>query len=363
MRDITRRGFIAGSAIAAGLVGLAGCNAGGNGATVSDPLAAPAEDKYPIDPDKDDVKAKWSSEQTRDGWYKVTNEDGGAELGVMDEAKIIQVGGYAFRDANANGKLDLYEDWRQPAGVRAKALADELSADEIVPLMWHNGMMSTAAPLDDDSVATLKEGMRAGVSRAMADKDNYAGAIAWINAVQEWCEKNDPHGIPYMNSTDPYQLYDIPDNHCLVSSFDADLWKKSGRYTGRAWRATGARVNLGPQVDIGSNIVWTRLGGSICEDPASNRDLCKSFGGGMQSTWGDDACTDDKGWGKDSVAIMLKHYVGAGAVEGGRNDHNDAGKYDVFPGDNYQAHLIPFLDGGMKLDSKTKQMADRKSVV
>ena len=338
-------------------MGLAGCNAGGNGAAVSDPLAAPAEDKYPIDPDKDDVKAKWSSEQTRDGWYKVTNEDGGAELGVMDEAKIIQVGGYAFRDANGNGKLDLYEDWRQPAGVRAKALADELSADEIVPLMWHNGMMSTAAPLDDDSVATLKEGMRAGVSRAMADKDNYAGAIAWINAVQEWCEKNDPHGIPYMKSTDPYQLYDIPDNHCLVSSFDADLWKKSGRYTGRAWRATGARVNLGPQVDIGSNIVWTRLGGSICEDPASNRDLCKSFGGGMQSTWGDDACTDDKGWGKDSVAIMLKHYVGAGAVEGGRNDHNDAGKYDVFPGDNFNAHLIPFLDGGLHLDSKTGQMA------
>ena len=116
-------------------------------------------------------------------------------------------------------------------------------------------------------------------------------------------------------------------------------------------------MNLGPQVDIGTNIVWTRLGGSICEDPASNRDLCKSFGGGMQSTWGDDACTDDKGWGKDSVAIMLKHYVGAGAVEGGRNDHNDAGKYDVFPGDNFNAHLIPFLDGGLHLESKTGQMA------
>ena len=184
MRDITRRGFIAGSAIAAGLVGLAGCNAGAGSA--ADPLAAPAEDKYPIDPDKDGAKAKWASEQTRDGWCKVTNEDGGAELGVMDEAKIIQVGGYAFRDANGNGKLDLYEDWRQPASVRAKALADELSADEIIPLMWHNGFMSTAAPLDDDSVATLKEGMRAGVSRAMADKDNYAGAIAWIN----------PHGKP-----------------------------------------------------------------------------------------------------------------------------------------------------------------------
>ena len=356
MSNITRRGFLAGSALTAGLAaGLAGCSA--DGGSTADPLAAPAEDKYPIDPDKEGTAAKWASETTRDGWTCVTNEDGGAELGVMDTAKIIQVGGYAFRDANGNGKLDLYEDWRQPADARARALASELSAEEIIPLMWHNGFTSTAAPLDDDSVATLKEGMRAGVSRASADADNYASAVAWINAVQEWCEKNDAHGIPYMNSTDPYQLYDIPDNHCLVSSFDPELWKKSGHFTGRAWRAGGARVNLGPQVDIGTNIVWTRLGGSICEDPAANRDLAKSFGGGMQSTWEDDDCTKDDGWGKDSVAVMLKHYVGAGAVEGGRNDHNDAGKYDVFPGDNFNAHLIPFLDGGLHLDSVTGQMA------
>ena len=93
MRDITRRGFVAGSAIAAGLVGLAGCSAGGNGAAASDPLAAPAEDKYPIDPDKDDVKAKWASEQTRDGWYKVTNEDGGAVAARVAAGEAHQAGG------------------------------------------------------------------------------------------------------------------------------------------------------------------------------------------------------------------------------------------------------------------------------
>lgn len=358
MREITRRGFVAGSAVAAGLAGLAGCSAGDNGSTsTADPLAAPAADKYPIEPDKEGTAAKWASEETRDGWVRVTNEDSGAELGVMDQAKIIQVDGYAFRDANGNGKLDLYEDWRQTASDRAKALADELSADEIIPLMWHDGLSDTNSPLSDECAATLKEGLRAGVSRANADSENYANAINWINAVQEWCEKNDPHGIPYMNSTDPYQLYDIPDNHCLVSSFDTELWKKSGHFTGRAWRATGARVDLGPQVDIGTNIVWTRLGGSVCEDPAANRDLTKYFCGGMQSTWEDGDCTKDCGWGKDSVAVMLKHYVGAGAVEGGRNDHNDAGKYDVFPGENFNAHLIPFLDGGLHLESSTGQMA------
>lgn len=357
MANVSRRNFLAVSAVTAGLLGLAGCNASGGGAE-KDVAAVPAADSYPIEPDGEGVEAKYTTEVSRkDKWTRAANPDGGAEIGVMDTAKLIQVDGLAFRDSNGNGKLDLYEDWRQPADVRAKALADELTAEEIIPLMWHDGFMSTAAPLDEDSQAKLGEGLRAGVSRANASSANYVDAINWINAVQEWCEKNDAHGIPYMNSTDPYQLYDIPDNHCLSAAFDMDLWKRSGHFTGRAWRATGARVNLGPQVDVHSNILCTRLGGGISGDPATNRDLTKSFGGGMQSTWGDAAATEDQGWGKDSVAIMLKHYVGAGAVEGGRNDHNDAGKYDVFPGDNFNAQLIPFLDGGMHLDSETGQMS------
>ena len=148
------------------------------------PLAAPAADKYPIDPDGEKVEAKWSSETSRkDKWTRVTNPDGGAELGVMDTAKIIQVDDYAFKDLNGNGKLDLYEDWRQSPEDRAKALAESMSAEEILPLMWHNGCNSTTAPLADDDAASLQAGMRAGVSRAQAAPDNYVEAINWINAV------------------------------------------------------------------------------------------------------------------------------------------------------------------------------------
>ena len=351
--SVSRRNFLLGSAATAGLMGLAACGTSAGTSTSS----VPAADKYPIDPDGDDVKAKWTSEETRDGWTRVTNPDGGATLGVMSEDKIIQVDGLAFKDSNGDGKLDLFEDWRQTPADRAAALASTLTADEILPLMWHNGFTSMATPLDDDSVTILTDGMRAGVSRANSDIDSYATDIAWVNAIQEWCEENDKHGIPYMNSTDPYQLYDIPDPHCLTSTFDPDVWKKSGHYIGRAWRSAGFRVDLGPQVDIGSNVIYTRLGGSMCEDPATNRDLTQKYAGGMQSTWGDDDLTDDQSWGEDSVACMLKHFVGGGAVEGGRNDHNDAGKFDVFPGNNFNAHLIPFLDGGMKLDSKTGEMA------
>ena len=197
---------------------------------------------------------------------------------------------------------------------------------------------------------------RAGVSRLASTKESYASDIQWINGVQETCE-NSTYGIPYMNSTDPYDTLGIPSTIGLTACMDKDLWRKAGMWTGRAWRATGVSCHLGPQVDLYTNPITKRLAGAETEDPALGRDFTAAFGGGMQSTWGDDEATDDLGWGKDSVGIMLKHYVGAGAIETGADDHNDQGKYNVFPGDNFNAHLVPFVDGGMHLDSKTGQMA------
>lgn len=351
--NISRRGFLAGSALTAGLAAtLAGCNAGG----ASDPLAAPAADKYPIEPDKDGVKAKYASEETRDGWTKVTNEDGGPVLGTMDTTKIIQVDGYAFKDLNGDGKLDLYEDWRQPVDERAKALAEMMSADDLFPLLWAGGTQSSTTTTDTSTMDYIEAGSRAGVSRLQSSEKSYATDIQWINQVQEICEKS-AFGVPYLNYSDPYVLFGVPSSCSLATVMDKDMWRKAGMWQARAWRATGVRCDLGPQVDVYSNPTGTRLSGSVSEDPAVNRDFAAAFGGGMQSTWGDDEATDDKGWGDQSCAVMLKHFVGEGSNEGGRDDHSDSGKWNVFPGSNFDAHLVPFLDGGMHLDSKTEQMA------
>ena len=278
MANVTRRNFLQAAAVAGGMVGLAGCNAGtGTTGSAADPLATPAADKYPIDPDGEKVEAKWSSETSRkDKWTRVTNPDGGATLGVMDTAKIIQVDGYAFKDMNGNGKLDLWEDWRQSPEDRAKALAESMSAEEILPLMWHNGCNSTTAPLSDDDAASLKAGMRAGVSRAQAAPDNYVEAINWINAVQEECEKS-AYGIPYLNSTDQYQNFDIPDNDGLVASMDMDIIRRAAKVQAKVWRATGVRCLLGPQIDISTNPTYCRYSGSASEDPALNRDFARAF--------------------------------------------------------------------------------------
>lgn len=351
--SISRRGFLQTSvAAAAVLAGLTACTPASKNAQSEGPQA-PAKDSYPIDPDGKDVEAKWKSEELRDGWTRVTQE-GGAELGVKDPKRIIQVDGYAFRDLNGDGKLDLWEDWRQSADDRAQALAESLKAEEIFPLLWAGGDKAGGMGTNTEDLGLIKEGSRAGVSRLASDGESYGTDIDWINRVQAECEAAEL-GIPYFNYSDPYTLFNVPSSCGLAAAMDKDLWRKAGMWQARAWRATGVRCDLGPQVDVYSNPIGVRLSGSVSEDPALNRDFTKAFGGGMQSTWGDDEATDDKGWGSESVGVMLKHFVGEGTPEGGRNDHTDSGKWSVFPGSNYNAHLIPFLDGGMHLDSKTEQ--------
>jgi len=56
--------------------------------------------------------------------------------------KLIFDGGYAFKDLNKDGKLDLYEDWRLPADERAKDLATKLSVEQIAGLMLYSAHQS-----------------------------------------------------------------------------------------------------------------------------------------------------------------------------------------------------------------------------
>lgn len=205
MSNISRRGFIAGSAVTAGLLGLAGCGT----SSTSQQASLPDASSYPIDPDGDDLEAKWSKEQIdRDKWYRIT-QDGGATLGVMDDTKIIQVDGYAFKDMNGNGKLGFYEDWRQPVADRAKSLADQLSIEEAAPLKFHGDTSMMSESIEDaagPTSTTLKEmidgGLRAFCERGGASEDNYVTGVMYTNNFQAACEDS-KYGIPMWVSADP----------------------------------------------------------------------------------------------------------------------------------------------------------------
>lgn len=331
----------------AGVTSTESGNATGNNS------AAPAASAEVEELGSGDVK--WSEETTADGWVKVTNE-GGATLGYSPDSgvKLLQSDGYAFKDLNQNGELDVYEDWRQDTNTRAKDLASKLTGEEIAPMLTHGGWMSFGTDVGDDE-EYLEAGGRAGVTRSAYNEGNTELAVQWNNALQLYAETNGGYGVPITISTDPMNISQIIDQNALASTMNTELAFELGKEASREYRAVGITMTLGPQIDIATNDTWDRMSGSYSEDPALNRDLANAYMSGLQSTY--DEIGNDMGWGEDSVAVIAKHFAGAGASEGGRNDHNETGSYTVFPGENFEAHLIPFFDGAFSLASSTKAAA------
>ncbi len=291
---------------------------------------------------------KWSEELTADGWIKVTNE-GGKTLGYSPDSgvAIVEDDGFAFKDMNRNGALDPYEDWRLDNETRARDLADKLSTDEMTPLFTHGGWSSFGPEIDGSDLTYVQEGGRGGVTRSAGNEGNTTMAVTWVNALQTLCESTGNWGIPATISIDPNNISNTIDQTTLTSTFDPEQAFELGVMHGKMYRAVGVTMLLGPMISIGTQPTMARATQAFSEDPALNRDLAEAYISGLQSTWAEDGT--DLGWGTDSVYAIAKHYVGDGAAEGGRNDHFDSGRADVFPGNDFSAHLIPFFDGAFNL--------------
>lgn len=84
------------------------------------------------------AQVKWS-ETTKPGYKQVTQQGGRTlRYAPASGVKLLTVDGFAFKDLNRNGKLDIYEDWRRSPKERAAVLASQLSVDEIAGLMLYS---------------------------------------------------------------------------------------------------------------------------------------------------------------------------------------------------------------------------------
>ena len=349
MANVTRRDLLATGALAGAVSALAGCSSG------SAEKKVPAESAYPISPDDAGVKAKWSSEQVARSWTRVTNE-GGPTLGVADEGKIIQVDGLAFKDLNGNGKLDFWEDWRQDPEARAAALAGEMDLADIPGLMVIDGTLSgmTSGTITDEGKALLDKGVR---GLQLGNTEEFKGSALFSNAANAYTESRG-NGIPCDFASDPRNsgwgigVSPYPDNLALAASFTPELAAEVYKELALEYRALGVTTLLGPQTDVAVEPRWGRNTAAFGADPALSRDMMKAATSALQSTF--DEKGEDQGWGTDSVNAMMKHFPGDGAGQGGREAHDATGQFNVYPKGMFEAGLVPFIDGALKLDGKTQ---------
>lgn len=322
--------------------------------------------------------------------FTIVKNNKGADLGYSPESgiKILTVNGKKFKDLNKNGKLDKYEDWRLSAEDRAKDLASKMSVEQIAGLMLYsrhqalpagvsgynagtyNGKIfpessAKAYDLTDQQKAFLKEDNLRHVLITKVQSPEVAAL--WNNQMQAYVE-GIGLGIPSNTSTDPRHTANVtsefnggaggeismwPDGLGMASTFDPKIVEQFGQIAAKEYRALGIATALSPQIDLGSEPRWYRISMTFGESPALTRDMGRAYIDGFQTSYGKDEIKD--GWGYKSVNAMVKHWPSGGAEEGGRDGHWAYGKFAVYPGNNLQQHIDPFINGAFKLKGKTSK--------
>lgn len=268
---------------------------------------------------------------------------------------LITVDGYTFRDLNKNGKLDVYEDSRQPIDARVRDILSQMTLEEKAGMMFING-----ARINDDGSIEDKpgKGMFAFAPNALTlvrDKKmnhfnlwaipSVSNLAKWYNTMQKYVEDSTRLGIPITIASDPRNHFTKNLFALSAASFsqwceplglaaigDSNFTREFANDARQEYLAVGIREALHPQIGPATEPRWPRIAGSFGEDANLSAKMATAYIEGFQ--------TDSLG--SQSVATMTKHFPGGGPQFEGLDPHFPFQKGQVYPGNNFNYHLIPF---------------------
>ena len=177
------------------------------------------------------------------------------------------------------------------------------------------------------------------------------------NNIQKMAERT-RLGIPVTIATDPrHGTEENPGAAIYTSSFsqwpsslglaatrDTVLVQEFGDIARQEYRAAGITLALHPMADLATEPRWGRSNGTFGEDAHLSARMTKAYILGFQGDSLD----------HNSVACMTKHFSGGGPQKDGEDAHFPYGKEQVYPGNNFDYHLIPFTEGAFP--AKTAQI-------
>src|ERR1700754_604084 len=263
--------------------------------------------------------------------------------------------GYRYRDLNKNGKLDVYEDSRQPVSARVNDLLGQMSLEEKAGMLFING-----GRVNDDGSIQDKPGtgMFAFAPNALnlvkEKKMNHFNLWAvpspealakWYNSMQRYLQDSTRLGIPMTVASDPRNHFSSNIFAMSANSFsqwceplglgaigDDGLTRQFADVSRREYLALGIRESLHPQIDLATEPRWPRISGTFGEDANLTAKMARAYILGYQGDKLD----------SNSVATMTKHFPGGGPQKEGLDPHFPFQKGQVYPGKNFKYHLKPF---------------------
>ena len=142
---------------------------------------------------------------------------------------------------------------------------------------------------------------------------NVTGASA-TNELQRIAVENSRLHIPLIFGLDVIHGFrtTFPIPLGLAATWDPEIVQKAARVAAQESSAGGVRWTFSPMVDIARDARWGRMSEGAGEDPFLGSAMARAYVRGYQG---------DRLDAPDSIVACVKHYVGYGAAEGGR-DYN-----------------------------------------
>lgn len=273
---------------------------------------------------------------------------------ALQQSKLIKdENGFLYRDLNKNGKLDIYEDPRQPVEARIDDLISQMTLEEKAGTLFINGsVVNEDGAIDGGLSENLGEPMTAK-NQMIAHKMTHfnlwgvphSKAVSiWYNNIQRFAEET-RLGIPLTIASDPRNhfsnyIFDLQPKDfsqwCsalgLAAVGDTEFVKNYIEHVKREYLAVGIRMALHPQIDLATEPRWPRISGTFGEDAHLSAKMGKAY---IEAFQGETL-------GPDSVACMTKHFPGGGLQKDGLDSHFEFHQGQIYPGDNFDYHLIPF---------------------
>jgi beta-glucosidase len=273
-----------------------------------------------------------------------------------ESAPMIELDGLRFRDLDHDGELAPYEDRRNPVAVRVTDLIGRMTIEEKVGQLLH-GTATAEGPLavlgigdEYDIEAARGLVLGSGVTSMVSRLSPSPGRLAEQNNMLQAVAAQGRLGIPITLSTGPRNHFSAlagpnveangfsqwPGPLGLAATNDAELVKRFGEVVRQECRAVGFHMALTPQADLATEPRWSRTDGTFGSDPDVVRTCVGAYVRGLQGGVG--------GVGVESVAAVVKHWVGYGASRDGFDGRSYYGRFSAFPGGHFDKHVSAFLD-------------------
>jgi len=251
--------------------------------------------------------------------------------------------------------MDVYEDKTQPIEKRVADILQQMTIEEKAGMMFINGArVNEDGSIEDKPAKGMFAFAPNGLKLMDEKKMNHfnlwqvpsaAMLVKWYNAMQKYAEEKTRLGIPITIASDPRNHFS--GNIFAMAATDFSQWceplgfaaigdeKLMWQFADRIrqeYIATGIREALHPMADLATEPRWPRISGTFGEDAQLSAKLIKAYVLGLQ---GNELSAM-------SVAAMTKHFSGGGPQKEGLDPHFDFQKGQVYPGKNFNYHLIPF---------------------